>query len=131
MAASLLTSVPATPIATPDTSSSLSVLKLPGKLQIGFGLEGALPINIPKGTTALLAQEVRSPFAGTYKVAITACGFGPDKDFYDANFLKHFSCKLLFFQYTEAAKKATARKEHISIPFIPASAWPGTVHSVV
>ena len=109
----------ASPIATPDTSSSLAVQKLHGKLQIGFGLEGALPINIAKGTTALLAQEVRSPFAGTYKIAITACGFGPEKDFYDANFLKHFSCKLMFFQYTEAAKKATARKEHISIPFIP------------
>ena len=116
----------ASPIATPDTSSSLAVQRLPGKLQIGFGLEGALPINIAKGATALLAQEVRSPFAGTYKVAITACGFAPDKDFYEANFLKHFSCKLLFFQYTEAAKKATARKEHISIPFIPQFTPEGT-----
>lgn len=109
----------ASPIATPETSGSLAVFKGPGNLQIGYGLEGAQAINIPKGTAALLAQEVRSPFAGTYKVAITAGGFGPDKEFFEANFLKHFTCKLLFFQYTEASKKATARKEHLSIPFVP------------
>ena len=34
-------------------------------------------------------------------------------------FLKQFTCKLTLFEYTDPAKKATARKEHLSVTMLP------------
>jgi hypothetical protein len=66
-----------------------------------------------------LAQEVRSPFAGTYSVKVQLCGEASDRDWFESVFLKQFTCKLALFEYTDPAKKATARKEHVAVAFAP------------
>ena len=87
---------------------------------IGFNLlTGNSPLRITKGTLAYIAQEVRSPFAGTYRFRVRACGDGSSQTFFANVFRKHFSCRLVFFQYLDKAKRATEQKELASIDFAP------------
>jgi hypothetical protein len=74
---------------------------------------------IAKAESAILAQEVRSPFAGTYSAKVQVCGEATEREWFEGVFLKHFTCKLILFQYTDPAKKATARQEHIAVNFVP------------
>lgn len=93
---------------------------LPQHIAIGFNqATGAAPIQVGQGELAMLAQEVRSPFAGTFTLTVRASGDGSSREFYEDIFQKHFTCKLLFFQYTERAKKPTERKELASVNFAP------------
>ena len=87
---------------------------------LGFDLTDAnASLDIAYGQTALLAQEVRSPFAGSYRLAVQACGGGLSQRYYDDVFRKHFTCKLVFFQFTDRAKRATHRKLLAELEFVP------------
>ena len=87
---------------------------------IGFNLDtGVSPLSFSRGALAYLAQEVRSPFAGTFRFSVRACGNGSSATFFEDVFQKHFTCRLVFFQYLEAAKRATERKELASVEFAP------------
>ncbi|HZL88528.1 MAG TPA: DUF1501 domain-containing protein [Pirellulaceae bacterium] len=105
-------------IATDEPSGQLLVMKTPNLALLGFGLTGRVAIRVEKGAVALLAQEVRSPFSGTYTLTVRAAGIA-DSPATLAEFHKHFACKLTFFEYTDAAKKATLRKELASAPIVP------------
>ena len=71
-----------------------------------------------------LAQEVRSPFAGKYRLTIVCGGEATTREHFDNVFLKHFTCKLQYYQYTDAAKKPVDRKELESLVFRPPFAGP-------
>jgi hypothetical protein len=80
---------------------------------------GARAVQIAKGETAFLAQEVRSPFAGKFLLKARVAGNASSRKLFDDVFLKHFTCRLQFFQFTTKAKVATERKELASVPFVP------------
>lgn len=93
---------------------------VPRHVAIGFNLAtGNSPLSFVQGAHAMLAQEVRSPFAGTYTLAVRACGDGSSPMFYDQVFAKHFACRIVFFQYTEQAKKPAQRRELASLDITP------------
>jgi hypothetical protein len=86
---------------------------------LGLPRPSSVDLHFTKGQTAFLAQEVRSPFAGRYVMKAHVRGNGSSREFFEAEFLKHFTCRLQFFQFTTPAKIATERKELASIPFVP------------
>jgi hypothetical protein len=86
---------------------------------LGFA-SGTKALAIAQGTQAMLAQEVRSPFAGTFRVEVEIEGRAVSKEFFELVFLKHFSCKLQFFRFTGRKKSALQRHEWASAPFVPA-----------
>jgi hypothetical protein len=85
---------------------------------LGFAVE-PVALKIPQGAMALLAQEVRSPFAGTFKVVLDVGARAVSKEFLDEVFLKHFTCKLSLFKYELAAKSPLHRTEWQSVAFKP------------
>ncbi len=76
-------------------------------------------LRLSPGVNAFLAQEVRSPFAGRFILSVHACGTGTSREFYEGVFLKHFTCRLAFYQYANPAKKLAERRELASITFQP------------
>ena len=95
---------------------------LSGERHVAIGFQGTAkpePLRIAKGEVAFLAQEIRSPFAGKFVLKAHVRGAGTSREFFDESFLKQFTCRLQFFQFTTKAKLATERKELASIPFVP------------
>lgn len=75
-------------------------------------------IDIGKGKIALLAQEVRSPFAGTYRLLVSLRGAASSADEF-ARMARLFQYRLQLFQFTDASKSITHRKELASLEFAP------------
>ena len=103
----------------PPGASPLVVRKLPGEVVIGVVSNGAMGLKLDKGIQAILAQEVRSPFAGKFSLKVQVCGQANDRAWFDGVFLKQFACRVVLFQYTDPSKKATVRQEHVAVSFIP------------
>jgi hypothetical protein len=88
------------------------------RVEIGF-TNDSTTLNIGSGSKAVLAQEVRSPFPGKYVLKLKANGGGSSRKVYEEVFLKNFTCKLMFFQYTHMEKSPQQRTELASISFQP------------
>ena len=87
---------------------------------IGFNLgDGLSELHFSQKMNAYLAQEVRSPFAGSFDLTASVNGGGSSREFFEDVFLKNFTCRLIFYQYTHSAKKPTSRKELASVEFRP------------
>ncbi|MEZ6071981.1 MAG: hypothetical protein R3C10_17385 [Pirellulales bacterium] len=80
---------------------------------------GGAPLVIDAPLSLLLAQEVRSPFSGTYRFTIRACGDATSPEFYEQALASKFRCRLVFFRYTEASKRISDREEIASVEFSP------------
>jgi hypothetical protein len=85
---------------------------------LGFAAS-ASAVEIPSGASVLLAQEVRSPFAGTFRLSLHCRGEGSAPAFYEETLLKHFTCRLMFHQYTKPDKNPLERKELASLTVQP------------
>ena len=68
---------------------------------------------------AFLAQEVRSPFAGTYRFKVRLRGEASSSEFFDAAFLRQFTCRVSFYQYTSQQKTLAATRPLASLDFDP------------
>lgn len=89
-----------------------AVPQAPSLPVLGFGLgSGQSALTLQKGDAALLAQEVRSPFAGRFKLTARLSGSGCSKEFYDAVFAKNFTLRMQYYQYVEAGKSPLQRKD--------------------
>lgn len=79
---------------------------------IGFGL-GTRPtaLTLENSSQAMLAQEVRNPFAGTYQLSVHLRGEASSSEFFETIFSKHFAVKLQFFQFTTPTKTPLERKD--------------------
>ena len=92
--------------------NTFGVIKSGTQIHLGFGMStGSQPIRIPKGAMAMLAQEVRSPFAGSYVLSARMAGAASEAEFFTDEFLRHFECKLVFFQFSAASKNPIQRKD--------------------
>lgn len=76
-------------------------------------------LSVPQGAKAFLAQEVISPFAGTFCLRARVRGDGSSREFFETVFRKHFTCRLAFFQYNTIAKQANDIRPLASSDFVP------------
>ena len=84
--------------------------------EIGYGLGGnAAGLKIAQGTTAILAQEVRSPFAGKYVLTAQVRAEASSAAYWEKTFVKHFSARLVFYEYSAAPKTPLRRKQLASL----------------
>jgi hypothetical protein len=88
-----------------------------GLVQLGAtpGSAGTIDAAAP----LLLAQEVRSPFAGTYTLQLKLRGTAATPELFEHWFAAHFRGRLQFFQYTEPAKCPLDRRELAGIDVTP------------
>lgn len=80
---------------------------------------GSSAVRCPEKALALLAQEVRSPFAGKFQVTIEVAARASSPEFFEKVFLPNFACKLSFFRYGEKSKSALQRVEWNALTFKP------------
>jgi hypothetical protein len=119
----------ATPLAGGDLSVlGVQVLQLPHAMPrsgrrhaaIGYDLTGSSTHDqiITAGSSALLAQEVRNPRAGTYTVTAQVAASGEPGAY--ARFQSDFRCRLVLFGYKNLSKDPTKdRREFAAIEFKP------------
>lgn len=92
-------------------SPGFGVITIAGEAALGLhGGSSDAVVEIEPGAAAVLAQEVRSPFAGTYRLTLRLRGEAPTADVYEEFFAKNFACRLEFFQFTAKSKIAAHRK---------------------
>lgn len=87
---------------------------------IGIAADESGGIKVQQGARAMLAQEVRSPFAGTFVLRAQVGGVAPSGEFFNEVFLNHFVCRLLLFEFTDPAKSPRQFKTVASVDFKPA-----------
>ena len=85
--------------------------------QLAIGLHGTGQNGDVK--LAFVAQEVRSPFAGKYKLRIQVRGEAKSEAIFEEAFRRHFRCRLQFFQFTSQTKNTADRKELAGVDFEP------------
>ena len=98
---------------------------------IGYDLTGSSTHGqIAAGSSALLAQEVRNPRAGTYTVVAHVAAAGEPEAY--ARFLKEFRCRLVLFGYKDLSKDPTnKRREFAAVEFKPPLAKSATDYTEV
>ena len=67
------------------------------------------PVTLAADSTMILAQEVRSPFPGTYRILLDLVGDG-DAELFARVFGEQCSTHLVYFQFTEKTKQVDQRK---------------------
>jgi len=82
--------------------------------------------QIEPSASLLLAQEVRSPFAGTYTLHLRLRGIAATADLYEQFFPQHFRCRVQFFKFTERTKCPLNRHELAGVDVIPEYASEGS-----
>ncbi len=71
---------------------------------LGFWGNVSSPLSINKGQRIILAQEIRNARAGQYAVALRVCGLADSRQTFQNLFLRHFTCQLILFRYSELQK---------------------------
>ena len=89
-----------------------------GKLELGQHLTFQAAKSESPTTSAIVGQEVRSPFPGTYRLHATVVAEGKSGKAEQA-FKESHSCHLLFFQFSEKAKQIDKRSIMAEIEFSP------------
>ncbi len=100
--------------------TQLGGLQLDQHLAIGINQTRAdQELEITANTKFLVGQEVRSPFAGTYRLTVDLVAAAEDPSLFKKLFEQHFECSLLYFQLMDKAKQITSIKPLASISFTP------------
>lgn len=103
------------PLLSTDSAAGFGLKQIDDQLAIGLHGEG----TIRNGSVAFVAQEVRSPFAGKYKLKARVRAEADTEEHFDESFRKHFRCRLMFFQFTSQIKNTADRKELAAVEFEP------------
>ena len=89
------------------------------KVRIGIeSLNAKQSVSI-KPKPATLAQEVRSPFAGRFRLQLAFRGIAVSKAEFERVFANNFRCKLLFYQYGDQKKSVSNRRVLAEAVFQP------------
>lgn len=95
-------------------SGALAVRKDGQGAFVGF----AAGAEVPQGSRAVLAQEVRNARGGNYTFTIEACGEAATADEFAA-FAAHFECKLTLIRFANAKKDPREATDLGSVAFKP------------
>jgi hypothetical protein len=90
-----------------------------GKKHALVGCDSQAKIQMPQGAQAILAQEIRHFRAGHYTLTLQMGGGGSSRKAFEENFLKHFTCRLVFYRHTEATKNPLKRQDAASLVVKP------------
>ncbi len=71
---------------------------------IGFNLADGSPLEIAQNSKAYIAQEVRSPYPGSYVFRVRLRVGTSSPEFFANVFRQHFTCRLVFFQFNAQTK---------------------------
>lgn len=111
----------AAPLPENDTGSGLAARLVQNgqwhHVALGFG--GTQAVTLPVGATALLAQEMRNPRAGAFRMTVRACVTAADEQAYQTYFANHFRCRMVMFRFADEDKNPTKRQELGSLDFRP------------
>ncbi|QDU19180.1 DUF1501 domain-containing protein [Urbifossiella limnaea] len=96
------------------TAGPLLVRKEAGGVFLGCAGE------VPAGTRAVLAQEIRNARGGRYTFTVRAAGGAATAEEYERGFLAHTTCRLVLFRFRDAKKDVRAVDELAAAEFRPA-----------
>ena len=100
--------------------TKLATLQLNQHLALGIGQTvGGKEVEIAANTKLLVGQEVRSPFAGTYRLTVDLIGEADDAGLFKELFEKQLECQIFYFQLMDKAKQITSIKTLAALPFTP------------
>ena len=100
--------------------TKLATLQLKQHLALGIAqTDESDKLEIAAKTRLLVGQEVRSPFAGTFRLTVDLIGEADDPALFKDLFEKHFECQILYFQLMDKAKQITSIKTLAALPFTP------------
>ncbi|MEZ6062726.1 MAG: DUF1501 domain-containing protein [Planctomycetaceae bacterium] len=110
-----------------DEGTPLGFTLVPGKssgethaaLGIANRNSTGTPLELAGTGQAFVAQEVRSPFAGTYRLQVSVRPDASSPGFFDAVFLRHCRCEITFFQFNDIAKRTSERRTLASVEIVP------------
>lgn len=78
---------------------------------LGFNITNGSEQKIAQHAKAYLAQEVRSPYPGSYVFRVRLRTEFSSEDFFHDVFQKHFTCRLVFFQFNAQTKRVNESRE--------------------
>ncbi|MDA1160070.1 MAG: DUF1501 domain-containing protein, partial [Planctomycetota bacterium] len=78
---------------------------------LGFNLADGSPLEITQNTKAYIAQEVRSPYPGSYVFRVRLRAESSSPEFFANVFRQHFTCRLVFFQFNAQTKYVNESQE--------------------
>ena len=78
---------------------------------LGFNLTEGSPLEIAQNSKAYLAQEVRSPYPGSYVFRVRIRAESSSPEFFANVFRQHFTCRLVFFQFNAQTKFVNESRE--------------------
>ena len=78
---------------------------------LGFNLGDGSPLEIGQNEKAYLAQEVRSPYPGSYVFRVRLRAEASSPEFFKNTFRHNFTCRLVFFQFNAQTKHANESRE--------------------
>jgi hypothetical protein len=93
---------------------------------VGFSNAGSAPFRVGPEASAVLAQEMRNPRAGTFRMRIRAAGVASSQKLYEDLLLGRFTFRMVMYRYSDIAKDPTRRNELGSLAFRPAFSNGGT-----
>ncbi|MDA0283138.1 MAG: DUF1501 domain-containing protein [Planctomycetota bacterium] len=71
---------------------------------LGFNLGAGAPLEIAQNAKVYLAQEVRSPYPGSYRLRVRLRAEASSPEFFANVFRQNFTCRLVFFQFNSQSK---------------------------
>ena len=88
---------------------------------IGFGTPTGTDaaMSMTAKQIAILAQEVRSPFAGTYRLRVRVRAEASSREFFEDAICRNFRCDIAFFQFDNQDKKVNERRDLASMEITP------------
>lgn len=104
----------ATPMLAQDADTGFGIRLRQQRVEMGF-----VGASVSQNVACLLAQEVRSPFAGTYRVRLRARGECAAAETFQREFLNEFQCRIEFFQFSHQDKSPANRKPLAIQDFVP------------
>lgn len=78
---------------------------------LGFNLGDGSPMEIGQNEKAYLAQEVRSPYPGSYVFRVRLRAECSSAEYFSTVFSNHFICRLVFFQFNAQTKQVNESRE--------------------
>lgn len=78
---------------------------------LGFNLADGAQLEIEANEKAYVAQEVRSPFPGSYLLRVRLRAECSSPEFFRSVFRDHFTCRLVFFQFNTQTKQVNDSRE--------------------
>jgi hypothetical protein len=103
--------------ASPLVDAGWGVTKREGRAQLG--MTGGASTTVDASAPLILAQQVRSPFAGSYTLQVRLRGAGETPELFEQVFVPNFRVRVQFFQFTERTKCALNRRELAGVDVVP------------